>query len=394
MKALGEYSFRTTTELTEVTLPESLERIDEYAFYESGVKKLFIPKNVEYIENFIWAGSGLESIDVDGGNTAYSSKDGVLFSKDGKTLLYYPRSKKDEAYTIPDAVDSVCEQALENPYISQIKVNASIRNIAANWCEGICKNLKSVEVDAGNPSYKSVDGVVFSKDGSTLVMYPTGRAGKCVIPEGTKILGRGAVMGCIADSIVIPASVEEMKSASFEETAATHVSVLGKSRIGAYAFVDSKVQNLYIPYVPSIATCAFMECDSLKSITRFVVGDVTENIFYRCSKEVFDNCILYVPKGMSGDFRRHAVWGQFKNIVEVDDATGIEGVKAADRASVSVNGGTICVDGIAGGTPMKVYSADGAMVYCGKARQFTPATAGTYIVVSGGGTFKVLVKKQ
>ena len=393
VKALKDYAFYATTELTGVTLPESLERIGNNAFRGTGVKKLLIPKNVEDVGNFTFLKSELESIDVDGGNAAYSSKDGVLFSKDGKTLLCYPPSKKDEAYTIPDAVDSICEQALENQYISQIKVNANIRNIDTRWCNGICKNLKSVEVDAGNPAYKSVDGAVFSKDGGTLVLYPTGRAGKCVIPEGTKIIGRGAVMGCIADSIVIPASVEELKSASFEATEAINVSFLGKSRIGAYAFENSKVQNLYIPYVPSIATNAFRGCDSLKSITRFVVeGYVEKNIFERCSKEVFDNCILYVPKGMSGEFRSHAVWGQFKNIVEID-VTGIEGVKAADRAGVSVNGGTISVNGIADGTPVKVYSADGAMVYGGKARHFTPATAGTYIVVAGDSTFKVLVKK-
>ncbi len=392
VKALEDYAFYAATELTGVTLPESLERIGSDVFLESGVKKLYIPKNVENIKNFTFAGSGLESIDVDGGNAAYSSKDGVLFSKDGKTLLCYPPLKKGEAYTIPDVVDSVCERALENPYVSQIKVNANIRNIDAMWCNGICKNLKSVEVDAGNPAYKSVDGAVFSKDGSTLVMYPTGRAGKCVIPEGTKTIGRRAVMGCKADSIVVPASVEEVESSAFSETAATHISVLGKSHIGAWAFYGSKVKSVYIPYVPLIATRAFQNCDSLKSITRFVVGNVENDAFFLSGKEFYDNCMLYVPKGMSGEFRGHSVWGRFKNIVEVDDATGIEGVKAAGRAGVSVSGGTISVDGIADGAPMKVYSADGAMVYGGAARQFTPATAGTYIVVAGDRTFKVLVK--
>ena len=45
--------------------------------------------------------SQLEKIEVSSVNPYYRSADGVLYSKDGKTLIAYPREKSDETFKIP-----------------------------------------------------------------------------------------------------------------------------------------------------------------------------------------------------------------------------------------------------------------------------------------------------
>ncbi|NLE06920.1 MAG: hypothetical protein GX638_19240 [Crenarchaeota archaeon] len=40
-----------------------------------------------------------------------------------------------------------------------------------------CPKLTQIEVNEANSTYKSIDGILYSKDGSTLVRYPPGRTG-------------------------------------------------------------------------------------------------------------------------------------------------------------------------------------------------------------------------
>ena len=51
--------------------------------------------------------SSLISITVDATNAQYSSVNGILFSKDNRTLVCYPAGKTYTAYTIPGSVTSI-----------------------------------------------------------------------------------------------------------------------------------------------------------------------------------------------------------------------------------------------------------------------------------------------
>ena len=73
-----------------------------------SLKSITLPKGVEDIcLTAINSCIGLEEIKVDEGNRNYKSKDGVLFSKDGKKLIQYPAGKKESSYRIPEGVESI-----------------------------------------------------------------------------------------------------------------------------------------------------------------------------------------------------------------------------------------------------------------------------------------------
>jgi len=78
-------------------------------------------------------------------------------------------------------------------------------------------NLPSIEVDEGNDLYTSVDGVLFSKDKSTLVQYPAGKqdAGY-IIPESVTTLMEGSFESCnTLVSVTIPNTVISIESHVF-----------------------------------------------------------------------------------------------------------------------------------------------------------------------------------
>ncbi len=397
VKEINSNAFAYNASLTDVVLPESVEKIDNFAFLGCpNIRRIFLSKNVSSIGSNVFSGiEALEAIDVDAANAKFSSRDGVLFSKDGEMLYRYPAGKAGD-YAIPEGTKGIFSSSFgETARLTSIKVPASLDNFNPAAFDGWSRNLKSVEVDANNRTYKSVDGVVFSKDGYMIVFYPSGKSATYNVPQGTMTIGEWAAQDCILDSIVIPSSVNWFKENALAYCGFRTLSIpcSGENAtvgsIDEYAFCGCEsLEELYVPYLNEIKDGAFSGCGSLKSITRFVVGNVSGNAFDGVDKE---NCVLYVPQGMAAEFRSNAAWGQFANIVELD-VTGIESVKAESGAKISLDGGTINFDGIAAGTPVKVFSADGAMVYSGAAKQFTPSTAGTYIVVVGNKTFKVLVK--
>ena len=71
-------------------------------------------------------------------------------------------------------------------------------------------SVMNYEIAATNPTYKTVDGILYSKDGKTLVLYPAGRSGEITLNSGVEIIGQNAFAGCtliskvtIAQSVVI-----------------------------------------------------------------------------------------------------------------------------------------------------------------------------------------------
>jgi hypothetical protein len=59
-----------------------------------------------------------------------------------------------------------------------------------------CTNLTAIRVDALNPSYSDVGGVLFNKSQTSLFKCPEGKVGHYTIPISVTFLGRGAFSGC------------------------------------------------------------------------------------------------------------------------------------------------------------------------------------------------------
>jgi len=110
---LGMLSFSSLPELSSLELPNSLERIDALAVY--GCPKLSVihlGPNVQYIESHAFSEcTGVYEFTVDPANPYIKAVDGVLYSKDGATLVRYPVADAREVFAIPEGVTYVCDGA-------------------------------------------------------------------------------------------------------------------------------------------------------------------------------------------------------------------------------------------------------------------------------------------
>ena len=293
--SIGGYAFVGCSSLTNVAISSSVTTIGEQAFRDcESLTNVTISSSVTSIgDSVFWGCSSLTSITVDNRNPSYASIDGVLFDKNIRTLIIYPEGKTARAYTIPSSVTSIGDGAFIDSSLTNVTIPSSVTSVgdvAFRDCSSLanvtipssvtaigrgafwdCSSLTNITVDNRNPSYASIDGVLFDKNIRTIIGYPQGRnQGAYVIPSSVTTIGESAFQGCRSlTSIIIPSSVTSMKD---------------------WAFAGCRsLTSVTIPSsITSIVGSMFAGCSSLTNITlsrRTRVGEgtfpETARIIYR-----------------------------------------------------------------------------------------------------------------
>lgn len=224
------------------------------------------------------------------GNEYFKAVDGVLYNKAGTILYMYPRGRNTACstyptYKVPDGVTTVFGNSLNGFKGTEIDLNevATVKDQAISSTSmqtlrigknlqdltGIEANSKLAEIiiDEENPYMQSVDGVVFSKDKTSLILYPVARTGDYTLPDGVKKIESRAfrsfnTKNTTASKITCNAELEEIGYRAFN-----------LAKISSFDF--SKCENL-----KTIGSYAFA---SIKGMTEFTVPasleEISTNIF-------------------------------------------------------------------------------------------------------------------
>lgn len=348
--SIGGYAFSNCYKLTgNLSIPESVTSIQSSAFYGCAelTGQLIIPSATTYIGynafglckklngsltisssvTYIGNGAfsdcqGIISIDVDENNTKYASVDGILMSKDKKTLIQCPAGKVATSYSIPNSVTSIADLAFDNcrkltgtliiPNSVTFIGNSAFRqcnglsgelnipnsvntigNYAFLYCSGLtrviipqmltkigldafygCTNIAAFDVDDSNLNYSDVDGVLFNKDITTLIRYPEAKA---------------------SESYIIPSSVSVIDYAAFRQNKKLKTIEIPASvkSIGEFVFQNSSLQHIIVAHTTPL--------------------NIPQNVFMN----IPSTCKLTVPKGSENAYSQAEVW---KNLTIISDS--------------------------------------------------------------------------
>jgi len=224
LTAVGDSAFANCSRLKEINLPSELTQLSDNAFYGcTCLREITIPKGITEIDwHYFDKYNGIERINVSVDNEAFSSIDGVIFSKDKTSLIHYPVNRKDETYTIPDSVTTISEANFHGAkYLKHLVFGKNVAlspegDYGFNGSHFMNGALESFSVPAENKYYCDIDGVLFTKDRKGLLVYPEKRAGKAyIIPDGTTTLhawsfGKDDYSDMELQYIFVPDSVKEI----------------------------------------------------------------------------------------------------------------------------------------------------------------------------------------
>ena len=210
--------------LTKVTIPKSVT--ETWFLRDKGIRS-----------NPFWMCTALESIEVDAENPVISSLDGVLFSKDMKTLINYPGGARRTSYTVPGSVTDIKEYVFAgNPYLLKVVLPDELSSISSGTFAN-CINLEEV----GLPhQLQSIPGAMFEN---------CAHLKSIVIPENVTYIYDSAFEGCCSlTALSIPEGVTKIREYAFKGCTSLRSLDIPASVywIERNVFENCKLQTLYI----------------------------------------------------------------------------------------------------------------------------------------------------
>ena len=301
--AIGRDAFMDQHSLKSVTIPDSVIRIEFSAFFRCiSLESVTLGEGIREIDALVFNQCDkLTYNKYENGSYLGSPENPYLalvrMSPMVETAVFHPDTRvicgeafedcgKLKDLIIPEGILSIGGFAL--PSLKTISFPATMEHIDS-LAFRYCYTPSEITVAEGNTAYKSVDGNLFSYDGTRLIKYASGsEATAYTVPDGTVIIEDNAFeYAKHLTEVTLPDSVEEIGDQAFLYCEGLETLPLGKGLriIGGQAFGFCKsLTEVTIPdSVEQVNHFTFSFCEKLE---RVVIGSgvthLGDEVFYDC----------------------------------------------------------------------------------------------------------------
>ena len=303
---------------TTFTVPSGVYGVSTNGFQQAkNLTTINLPASIQDLPttkeaNGFTSATNLTAIKVDPSNTNFKDEDGVVLTKDGRTLVAYPFARHGvpnpayngpevtmhpgEVYSIPTSVETIGKGAFAKAKeITAVQLN-NVKKISEGAFYSV-RNLRNVElgasvetiedgaisdtpdlsrftVDSNNLNYTAdAEGVIYTKTQDELVLYPSGRAGEySTLPTTKKIRKRAFYYAQKVTKVNFNSALKNIDNDAFQVTTAlneiTFAAPSSLNRIGTWVFYMSGLTKLELPAsLKEIGSNAFKGNNNLKTVT-------------------------------------------------------------------------------------------------------------------------------
>ena len=335
---IGQHAFYDCVNATEIQIGSSVTGIGNYAFGSKNLTEIRIPASVKTMGDYVFTFATVKTgFWVDQDNECFSNDaQGVLFNKE-KTVLLKAPTELTGAYTVPDTVNTIETVAFSFcDMLTNLTIGDSVTRInsdAFRYCRKLqvlslgdgmtdlgnlfstsvgldaletlnlgaglksfsnngsyfstLSALQEINVSSDHPTYCSSDGVMYSKDMTELIAFPTARTGGFQIPESVTCIAGSGFQRCALSLIIIPESVTEIYGGFSDCEYLVEIAIPDKvTEIRQFSFRGcSELKRIQLPaQLQTIGQYAFENCTSLTEISfPKELNKIERGVFEGCS---------------------------------------------------------------------------------------------------------------
>jgi len=309
-------AFENNNAITSITIPSSVVSIEDYAFFSCGsLESVTLPNNLTYLGEGVFRNcTNLTSIKLPETLTEISdslfylceSLETIQLSSNivaiGEHSFYGCRSMRDIA--LPAGITSIGSHAFTN--CSNLMSIIIPENAVLELSDEIlytfqgCYKLAGIYTSENSPYYSSIDGVLYNKDMTSLVFYPSGKSNtEYTIPSTVLSVNGNSIYGSRIEKIVIPKNIVSIASSAFEYCLAlTEISVaddnsfysdingilFDKTNDALLCYPSGRTESSYsIPLqTRNIGDSAFYQSNLDNIVIHKNIVSIGEQAFYNC----------------------------------------------------------------------------------------------------------------
>ena len=191
---------------------------------------------------------------------------------------------------LPDTVDTIDSSAFyECSSLEEIRIPAGVTNEYLDSAfSDTCISLKNIFVDAANPAYSDIDGVLYSKNQDTLYFCPSAKTELTVPASVVSYRPRAVSQSCGLKRLEFEKGLtEEVPESLASGCSALETVVLPDSikRIGRFAFDGCEsLTSIDLSNITTVSDEAFASCGKLNQITwGKVLAEIGKDAFTLCN---------------------------------------------------------------------------------------------------------------
>ena len=272
LKSIGAAAFNGCSALSEAALPEGLTYLGNESFAGTALTSVVLPATLETLESLAFRNcKSLESATINGKlsislfSECTSLKHVTFNGNELKTIDgAFSRCTALEEIEIPEGVTQI-NQIGCSP--KKITLPSTLETLTANDLGFAVTDLTI----NNNDRFVKRDGIVYSADGSTVILCERDVSGNIVIPDGVITIGQLAFRNCQEiTGVQLPATVKTIESDAFSynEKLASVALPEGLTTIGGSVFTGcTALENIDIPdSVTKLGIGVFSGCKALKTL--------------------------------------------------------------------------------------------------------------------------------